>query len=138
LDLEKVPGGHVETVNEEAKEQAMLLRAAKIARWLTVFLTLALLVLWPMPMYGSGYVFSKPFFTGWVSIGILWMFCSAFCVGLYPLFEGRHTMSRTAIAIFRDITGKGKRNVQTHHGQVVEETESNTPVEKDMQSMKQG
>jgi hypothetical protein len=66
LDLEVIPGGHVETANEEAEEQATLERAAKIARYLTVFLTLALLVLWPMPMYGSGYIFSKKFFTGWV------------------------------------------------------------------------
>jgi SSS family transporter len=66
LDIEEVPGGHDETAAEEEAEQAQLMRAAKIARWLTVFLTIALLVLWPMPMYGSSYVFSKKFFTGWV------------------------------------------------------------------------
>lgn len=67
LDIEEVPGGHVQLAAEQEHEQALLMRAAKIARWLTVFLTLALLVLWPMPMYGSGYIFSKSFFTGWVS-----------------------------------------------------------------------
>jgi Na+/proline symporter len=66
LDLEEVPGGHAETNAEEGSEQATLLRAAKIARWLTVFLTVSLLLLWPMPMYGSGYIFSKKFFTGWI------------------------------------------------------------------------
>jgi urea-proton symporter len=39
-------------------------------------------------MYGTGYIFSKGFFTGWVAIGILWLFCSSFCVALYPLWEG--------------------------------------------------
>ena len=29
-----------------------------------------------MPMFGSAYVFSKPFFTGWVVVGILWIFFS--------------------------------------------------------------
>jgi urea-proton symporter len=48
VDLEMVPGGHNESVAEEEAEQAMLMRAAKIARWLTVFLTFALLVLWPV------------------------------------------------------------------------------------------
>jgi hypothetical protein len=47
IDLEMVPGGHQETTAEEEAEQAMFVRAAKIARWLTVFLTFALLVLWP-------------------------------------------------------------------------------------------
>ena len=111
---------------QSEKEQAMLKRASLIAKSMTGFMTIALLVLWPMPMYGSGYgmclrsfflllgslleyqdrtperstretcllserllgngsaksesrtVFSKKFFTGWVVVGILWLFCSAF------------------------------------------------------------
>jgi len=106
LDIEEVPGGHVQMAAEEEHEQALLMRAAKIARWLTVFLTLALLVLWPMPMYGSGYIFSKSFFTGWVSVGIFWLFCSSFCVCAYPLWEGRHTMKRTLLCIIDDLSGK--------------------------------
>ena len=94
-------------------EQRQLSRSAKIARTLTVVLTLCLLILWPMPMYGSGYIFSKSFFTGWVAVGILWLFCSSFCVGLYPLWEGRKTSSHTIKAIFLDLTGKRK---PTLHG----------------------
>lgn len=48
----------------EAAEIAKLNKAAVISRSLTVFMTIALLVLWPMPMYGTGYIFSKKFFTG--------------------------------------------------------------------------
>lgn len=127
VDLELVPGESRQSEHEERIEQQKLLRAAKIARTLTIVLTLALLILWPMvrpshslslapnantalhqPMYGSAYIFSKPFFTGWVSVGILWLFCSSFAVGLYPLWEGRHTSSRTIKSIFLDITGKRK------------------------------
>ena len=108
VDLESVPGENEHSDQEEEMEQRKLKRSAKIARSLTVFLTFALLILWPMPMYGSGYVFSKSFFTGWISVGILWLFCSATCVGLYPLWEGRHTSMRTMKCIFLDITGKGK------------------------------
>lgn len=114
VDIELVPGERRNSLHEEEKEQQKLHRAGKIARWLTLFLTISLLVLWPMPMYGSGYIFSKPFFTGWVSVAILWIFCSSFCVGLYPLWEGRHTSSRTFKSIFKDITGKGK---PVTHGQ---------------------
>ncbi|EME83280.1 uncharacterized protein MYCFIDRAFT_215251 [Pseudocercospora fijiensis CIRAD86] len=103
----------VNSVDEDAKEQAQLQRSAKIARYMTVFMTLALLVLWPMPMYGSGYIFSKKFFTGWVVVGILWLFCSGFCVGLYPLWEGRKTSLRTVKLIFKDVTGQG-RPIPTH------------------------
>lgn len=108
VDIEQVPGERENNAAQEAEEKVKLARASKIARSLTVFLTIALLVLWPMPMYGTGYIFSKSFFTGWVSVGILWLFCSSFCVGLYPLYEGRKTSSRTIKSIFLDITGKGR------------------------------
>ncbi|KAK4988517.1 urea active transporter [Elasticomyces elasticus] len=108
VDLELVPGESRQSDHEQRAEQHQLKRASRIARSLTVVLTLALLILWPMPMYGSGYVFSKKFFTGWIAIGILWLFCSSICVGLYPLWEGRATSSRTMKAIFLDITGKRK------------------------------
>ncbi|KAL1620965.1 urea active transporter [Diplodia seriata] len=106
IDLELVPGSRREETEAEAAEQAKLTRASRIARALCAFLAISFLVLWPMPMYGSGYVFSKRFFTGWVVVGILWLFCSSFCVGLYPLWEGRGTMKRTAVAVWRDVTGK--------------------------------
>ncbi|KAF1988543.1 urea active transporter [Aulographum hederae CBS 113979] len=128
VDLEEIPGESHIDAEAEAKEEAQLLRAGKIARIMTVVMTLCLLILWPMPMYGSGYVFSKPFFTGWVSVGILWLFVSSFCVGLYPLWEGRHTMAHTFKSIFLDITGK--RKPVTVRGQhAAQETGSSTPVE---------
>tara|TARA_R110002003_G_scaffold112_29_gene9782 strand:+ start:9039 stop:10454 length:1416 start_codon:yes stop_codon:yes gene_type:complete len=133
VDLERIPGEERRAIEQEAEEQAKLTKAARIARWLTAFLALALLVLWPMPMYGSGYIFSKKFFTGWVIVGILWMFCSAFCVGLYPLWEGRKTSIRTFKAIFGEIMGRGKPSRQS---MVVEGQGADTPPEAVSEKMK--
>ncbi|KAF2713524.1 urea active transporter [Pleomassaria siparia CBS 279.74] len=132
IDLELVPGERSNSVIAEEEEQAKLLKASKIARYMTVFMTLVLLILWPMPMYGSGYVFSKKFFTGWVVVGILWMFCSAFCVGLYPLWEGRGTSVRTFKSIFLDVTGRRKPTRQTMvtEGTVGDSTPTDTVSEK--------
>lgn len=106
IDLELVPGERRESVAEAAAEQTKLLRASKIAKTTTVVLTLALLVLWPMPMYGSNYIFSEKFFTGWVVVGIIWIFGSLLCVGVYPVIEGRKELLFTVKAIYLDITGK--------------------------------
>ncbi|EOO02402.1 putative urea active transporter protein [Phaeoacremonium minimum UCRPA7] len=117
LDLENIPGGHVETVLEFQEEQKKLERAGKISKTMTVVMTLAFLVLWPMPMYGTGYIFSKRFFTGWVVVGILWIFCSLFAVGLFPIFEGRKTLANTFKFIFLDVTGKKHpKAMQSHEG----------------------
>lgn len=113
VDLEQTVGGHEETANEFADEQVKLMRASKISKWTTVGLTLAFLVLWPFPMYGSSYVFSKPFFTGWVTVGIIWIFCSLGAVGLFPVYEGRVTLVRTLKAIALDLSGK--KHVKSIH-----------------------
>ena len=50
VDLEDIPGERHASVIEAEAEGKHLKKAAIIARSLTVFMTLALLVLWPMPM----------------------------------------------------------------------------------------
>ena len=102
-------------------ERKQLDRAVKIGAYLTIGLSLATLILWPMPMYGTGYIFSKRFFTGWIVVVFIWLFCSAICVGIYPLWEGRETCSRTIKAIIRDLSGGGRTSPSavTTHGEVV-------------------
>ena len=112
VDLELIPGAAGMTRDQAAEEQKHLKKASVIAKSMTVFLTLALLILWPMPMYGTGYVFSKKFFTGWVSVGILWLFCSSFAVGVFPVWEGRKSMANTFKGIWWDLRGKQGRRVR--------------------------
>ncbi|KID89937.1 urea active transporter [Metarhizium guizhouense ARSEF 977] len=85
------------------QEQRKLDRAFKIACIITISMALSFLILWPMPMYGSGYIFSKKFFTGWVTVGIIWIFCSFIAVGLYPAWESRDTLVKVVRLI---VTGK--------------------------------
>lgn len=117
--LEAAPTPATRTLSEQQTQAdaTHLAKSARIARWLTATMTVALLVLWPMPMYGSGYVFSKPFFTGWVVVGIIWLFCSAACVGIYPLWEGRATSSRTFRLMWRDVRGTWKPGQGDGHGE---------------------
>ncbi|KAJ9247375.1 Sodium:solute symporter family-domain-containing protein [Paecilomyces variotii] len=107
VDIELIPGevDH-HTAAQEAEELRLLNRAAKWARILTVFMAISLLVIWPMPMYGSSYVFSKPFFTGWVVVGIIWLFGTSFGVIIYPLWEGRYSIQRVVRMMSQDIMGK--------------------------------
>ncbi|RYP57466.1 hypothetical protein DL769_009450 [Monosporascus sp. CRB-8-3] len=110
------------------QDMAKLNKASRLAKWLTVFMAVSFLVLWPMPMYGSAYIFSKPFFTGWVVVGIIWLFGSSVAVGLFPLWEGRHSMIR----VVRGMLGK-KTNihpVETVVGKTIEPEEMAPELEK--------
>ncbi|KAJ5897317.1 hypothetical protein N7504_007605 [Penicillium tannophilum] len=105
VDIELVPGEHgpIDTENEE--EIRKLNKAALYSRTLTVFMAFAMLILWPIPMYGTSYVFSKKFFTGWVVVGILWLFCTLFGVVVFPLYEGRESIVRVVRMMANDAMG---------------------------------
>ena len=120
VDIELIPGEDPDPANsdpnhlgavggggkQEEEEERLLNRAAVYARSLCVFMVLCFLILWPIPMYGTSYVFSRKFFTGWAVVGIIWMFFTAFGVILFPLYEGRESIMRTVRMIVLDIMGR--------------------------------
>ncbi|KAK0124215.1 hypothetical protein ONS95_009193 [Cadophora gregata] len=83
-----------------------LKKAAYVARGITVFLFLALFIIWPLTLYGTAYKFSRKFFTGWVIVSLLWAFFSFFSVTIYPIIEGRHLLLSWA----KDLVGKGGKS----------------------------
>lgn len=114
VDLELVPGEADPSNAEAAEEERKLNRAALYSRTLTIFLALAFLILWPIPMYGSSYIFSKKFFTGWVVVGLLWLFCTLFGVVIFPLYEGRASIIRTVRLMSLDLVGKKPKIYRGH------------------------
>jgi hypothetical protein len=137
-DVEQVVGHHAALSPEaEAAEQTKLLRASKIAKITTATMTIILLVLWPMPLYGTGYIFSQSFFSGWVIVGIIWLMCSAMAVGVYPLWEGRESLARNFGGMWRDITGKGGRRgraMQVVEGEKSADSGTHTPNAKEVEA----
>jgi SSS family transporter len=131
IDLELVPGENT-SVSEEEEEIRKLNKAAFLSRTLTIGMVICFLLLWPIPMYGSSYVFSKQFFTGWVVVGIIWLFGTAFGVVLFPLWEGRSSVARVARLMFYDAMGR-KRAALDGRREVEEETSGvATPTEKNV------
>lgn len=96
-------------LQQAEEEEEHLRKASKIAGWLCLAMSFSLLVIWPMPMYGQSYVFSKHFFTGWIVVGIIWIFFTAFTVIIYPLWEGRYGIFTSFRGIYWDITGQSNK-----------------------------
>jgi hypothetical protein len=133
VDLELIPGETTRPEDMSEEEVKKLNKAAFYSRTLTVVMTLCFLILWPMPMYGTGYVFSKKFFTGWVVVGILWLFCTAFGVIIFPLYEGRASIVHTVRSMILDMSGKRKAALQGREEQLSPVSDSagvGTPEEK--------
>ena len=91
---------------EEEGHSRILLKARTKALVVSVVMTLSYLILWPIPMYGTGYVFSRHFFTGWIVVVFLWAFYAATVITLLPVWEGRKSIAAFFVFIF---TSKAKR-----------------------------
>ncbi|KAI1500810.1 Sodium:solute symporter family-domain-containing protein [Biscogniauxia marginata] len=65
----------------------------RIAWIMWIVIVLVTFVAWPMPLYRD-YIFTKPFFSGWTTVAIIWQFVAFFAVVVYPLYDGRHDISK--------------------------------------------
>lgn len=84
-----------------------------------------------MPMYGSRYIFSKPFFTGWVTVGIIWIFCSFIAVVIFPAWESRETLTRVVSRMLGIKKKKSSSNVVDGEPAGADSPGAATPVRKD-------
>jgi hypothetical protein len=76
---------------------ARLETQVKIAVYASIFLTIFLLVLWPIPMHVGTGVLSESGFGTWVAFEILWALLGAIIIIIMPLIE-----------LIRTFTGKDK------------------------------
>lgn len=83
------------------------LRAAfKLACIASFVITFIMDFLVPMPMFFSHYIFSKGFFTAWVVISFIWVFCSSFISCFLPIWETRGFFVDLWRAIAKDVRAR--------------------------------
>jgi len=76
-------------IAQRAQDEATLEKAYKFSLKGGGILTIICVVLWPLPLYFSGYVFDLGFYSMWVGIAIVWVSCAAFCIICMPIWEAR-------------------------------------------------
>lgn len=55
-------------------------KAFRFAAYFSVTLAIILLILIPLPLFFTSYIFTKGGFTGWVSVSFIWVFfCESAC-----------------------------------------------------------
>lgn len=101
-----------------------LARASTMAKIVTAVLCLIFLIIIPFPLYGTGYVMSRKFFTGWTVVVFIWSWCAALFIWCVPIWQSREPFGRVIKGIFGDISGK-RRTVGTAGSAVEIETPSN-------------
>ncbi|KAJ5905070.1 uncharacterized protein N7473_001986 [Penicillium subrubescens] len=95
-----IENGRVESAALESKE---LKRWGRIAAFWSIATFLGHWVIWPLPMYGSRYVFEKKFFIAWVVVAIVWLWGTMLVAIFYPLLDGGIQQIRR---VYRGLTRK--------------------------------
>jgi len=81
-------------IAQAAVDEATLKKAFKFSLKGGGILTIVTIILWPMPLYFSGYVFDIGFYGFWVSIAIVWVSVAAFTIICMPIYEARHGFAK--------------------------------------------
>ena len=55
-----------------------------------------MLLLIPLPLFFASTIFGVRGLEAWVVIGMIWTFCSAFTVVVYPIYESREALGLIA------------------------------------------
>ncbi|TEB29666.1 urea transporter [Coprinellus micaceus] len=94
---------------EEDKEldPVALTKAFNFASWSSIGLFVTLILIIPLPLFFSQHVYGVGGFTGWVIVGIIWTFFSAFAVVIYPLWESRAAIAQISKGVFKDLFQRG-------------------------------
>ena len=108
---------------ESAATQQKLQRWVRIAAFWSIATFLGHWVLWPLPMYGSKYIFSKTFFNAWLVVAIIWIWGTLLVAGFFPLIGGYHQ--------FRAVWAGLRRG---RHGLFESESTPDSPAEKNSTS----
>lgn len=65
-----------------------LKRWGRIAAFWSAATFLGHWVIWPLPMYGSKYVFDKKFYYAWVVVAVIWLWLTMLVATFYPILDG--------------------------------------------------
>jgi Na+/proline symporter len=87
-------------------DEVLLKKATRFAVYSSVGLTVVLVIVWPIPMFLSHYVFSREFFTFWVAISMIWALCATIAIAIYPIFESRAGIVDLCSGIINDLKGQ--------------------------------
>jgi len=82
----------IRSIIEKDSDDRILRGIAKFSYKYAIAISIILVIVWPLPLYFSGYVFSLDVYVIWVGISIIWAIGGALVIVFQPLIEARSTI----------------------------------------------
>ena len=74
---------------EKETNEKSLRNASRFSKQYGLSLTLILVVVWPIPLFFSNYVFTETVYTVWIWVAILWAVAAASMIWILPIIQSR-------------------------------------------------
>jgi SSS family transporter len=78
---------------EKETNEKSLRNASRFSKQYGLSLTLILVVVWPIPLFFSNYVFTETVYTVWIWVAILWAVAAASMIWILPIIQSRDGIS---------------------------------------------
>lgn len=89
--------------NTQPMDPVLVRKGEKLAWGANILFISVAVILVPFTLFGTGYVYSKTFFTGWVVVSFIWIWLSmAICV-IYPVVESTGALREISIGLWGDV-----------------------------------
>ena len=103
-------GNHVvdflEAKHIEPMDPVLVKRGTRLAVWFNVAFLCIAIILVPFTLFGSDYIFSRSFFTGWCVVSFMWCWVSMIICVIWPVWESRKALYTITKGVLGDMTGK--------------------------------
>lgn len=90
-----------ENQSKYEKEKKLISLYYKLAYGSSIFTFVLFWILWPMPLYRD-WIWSRLYFIGYVTVGMIWLYGAFLVVGVYPLWDGRHALGTVFKGVWKD------------------------------------
>ena len=83
----------IRSLIKEDNDESLLKKGTIFGYKYGIFFTLILVVIWPLPLFFSGYIFSYEFFLFWILLSIVWTISAACFLIVKPIIESKREIS---------------------------------------------
>jgi TM2 domain-containing membrane protein YozV len=92
-------------------------KAERLAQGPSIVFILIAVILVLFTLFGTGYVYSKQFFTGWVVVSLIWIWARVIICVVYPVVESAVALRDISRGLWMDVKalmGVKKQDLQTN------------------------
>jgi hypothetical protein len=105
---------YLESKQIEPMDPIAVKKGERLARIFNLVFFAIAIILVPFTLFGTGYIYNRAFFTGWIVVSFIWVWTSMCICVIYPVVESTGALKDVSMGLLNDIRAvMGKRKPQS-------------------------